>query len=371
MYYKSDSKFKVFLKFLGKLVITFIIATISIVLYDMYRNIEVESVQTPEDNEYKENIENNTEIYSVIEDVSSTVVGISKLQSVDSSFFSIEAAKTYNLGTGTIIAKEGYVLTNNHITGNVYSKCYITLKDGTELTGNVIWTDEYLDLSIIKVNTTREMQYVELGDSDNLKVGQTVYAIGNPLGVDFQRTVTSGIISAKNRTIKIEEEEKVNYMEELIQTDASINNGNSGGPLIDVNGKVIGITTVKIKEAEGIGFAVPINIIKPIIEKIINTKKFEEASLGIFGYDKEAVKYIDSTLNIENGIYVSDLVLGGSAKVAGIKIGDIIEKIDNIELNKINDLRKYIYTKDVGDEVKLVILRNKQPIEVTVRLKKK
>ena len=373
MYYKKKSKKISFLRVFGKVISIFAIATISIILYDMYRNINVDSAQIVE---YQENTEeqiqkNETEIYEVIENVSNAVVGISKLQSINSSFFSLEAAKTYNLGTGTIIAKEGYVLTNNHITGNLYSKCYIKLKDGTELTGNVVWTDEYLDLSIVKVNTTREMNYSILGDSDNIKVGQNVFAIGNPLGIEFQRTVTSGIISAKSRTIKIEEDEKINYMEDLIQTDASINNGNSGGPLIDTQGNILGITTVKIREAEGIGFAVPINIIKPIIQRLVEEKNYEEASLGIYGYDREAVQYINSSLEIEKGIFVSDLVLGGAAKYAGIRVGDIIEEIDGIELNKINDLRRYIYTKNVGDQVNLGILRDKQRIELIVKLRKK
>lgn len=261
------------IRILGKVVSIFTIATITIVLYDIYRNINVDSVQIEEQKEYPKEEHIEIELYDMIEDVSNTVVGISKLQSIDSSFFSLEASKTYNLGTGTIIAKEGYVLTNNHITGNLFSKCYITLKDGTNYTGNVVWTDEYLDLSIIKINTTRQMSSACLGDSDDINVGQTVFAIGNPLGVEFQRTVTSGIISAKERTIKIEEDKQTNYMEELIQTDAPINNGNSGGPLIDAKGNILGITTVKIKEAEGIGFAVPINIIKPIIRKISRRKK--------------------------------------------------------------------------------------------------
>ena len=160
-------------------------------------------------------------------------------------------------------------------------------------------------------------------------------------------------------------------MEDLIQTDASINNGNSGGPLIDAKGNIIGITTVKISEAEGIGFAVPINIIKPIIERLEEDENFQEASLGIYGYDKEAIQYIDSSVKFENGVYVSDLVIGGAAKKAGIEIGDIIEEIDGIEINKINDLRKYIYTKNIGDEVNLMILRGKEEIKKSIKLQRK
>ncbi|MFR3783681.1 MAG: S1C family serine protease [Clostridia bacterium] len=132
---------------------------------------------------------------------------------------------------------------------------------------------------------------------------------GNPIGFEFRRTVTSGIISAKNRTIKIEEESKSSYMTDLIQTDATINPGNSGGPLIYPNGDIIGINTVKISTAEGIGFAIPINIIRPIIESFKQIGNFEEATIGIYAYDKEVVPYLNTNLNnnFQKGIYVAQI----------------------------------------------------------------
>lgn len=371
-YYRRVHKEHKILNIFMKIISVFIIATISIVLYDIYLNINVDD--TSNDKEISTAVEEKEkDIYDTLEEVSNVVVGISKLQSVDSSFFSLEAIETYNLGTGIIIAKEGYVITNYHVSGRKLSKCYVTLEDGKEYTAQVVWTDENLDLSILKVNTIKELNYVKLGDSDSLRIGQEVYAIGNPLGAEFRKTVTHGIISALDRTIKIENEngKKSSYMEELIQTDASINAGNSGGPLIDAEGKVIGITTIKITDAEGIGFAIPINIVKPIIEKLVETGEYEEASLGVYVYDKEAIQYINSSLDFEYGVYVTELVSGGAAKAADIRVGDIIEKIDEVELDKINDLRKYIYTKNIGDEVKLTVLRNRQEIEITVRLTKK
>lgn len=360
-------------KFFIKIIEVFIIATISIALYDMYSNINVENLPSI-DTEIlaAQGKEEEEDISTTLEKVSKTVVGVSKLQSVDSSFFSLEAVENYNLGTGVIIAKEGYVLTNYHVSGNKLTRCHVTLEDGKEYTAQVVWTDKNLDLSILKMNTTRQVDYATLGNSDNLKIAQEVYAIGNPLGAEFQKTVTYGIISALNRTIKIEDEDnKDSYMEELIQTDASINAGNSGGPLVDKCGNVIGINSIKITEAEGIGFAVPINIIKPIIKKLVETGKYEEATLGVYVYDKKATQYINSSLEFDSGVYVTELVPGGSAKVAGIRTGDIIEKIDGVSINTINDLRRYIYTKNIGDEVKLLILRNKQEMQVTARLTQK
>ena len=360
-------------RFLLKIIGTFIIATISIALYDMYLNINIENTPIIGGETIASTEESKTEkdICDTLENDTKTVVGISKLQSTDASFFSLKAVETYNLGTGVIVSKEGHVITNYHVSGKKSSKCYVTLEDGKECAAQVIWTDENLDLSILKINTTREIECAKMGDSDTLRIGQNVYAIGNPLGAEFQKTVTSGIISALDRTIKIDEKEKSSYMEDLIQTDASINSGNSGGPLIDKEGNIIGITTVKITDAEGIGFAIPINIIKPIIEKLKETNEYEEPSLGLYVYDKEAIQYIDSSLEIETGVYITELIPEGAAKTAGLRVGDIIEKIDGINLNKINDLRKHIYTKNVDDEVKLTILRNKQRFEITAKLTKK
>ena len=192
-------------------------------------------------------------------------------------------------------------------------------------------------------------------------------------GFEFRRTVTSGIVSAKNRTIKIEEENKASYMTDLIQTDATINPGNSGGPLIYPNGQVLGINTVKISSAEGIGFAVPINIVKPIIESLKNTGNFEEATIGIYAYDKEVIPYLNnhSNVNFEKGIYVAQITKNGPSDSTELKEGDIITNIDNLSLNTMNDLRQYIYTKKPNDEVTLKITRGKINKEIKIKLGKK
>ena len=196
---------------------------------------------------------------------------------------------------------------------------------------------------------------------------------GNPIGFEFRRTVTSGIISAKNRTIKIEEKDKSSYMTDLIQTDATINPGNSGGPLIYPNGDVIGINTIKITAAEGIGFAVPINIVKPIIESFKQTGNFEEATIGIYAYDKEVTPYLSNNLinKFNKGIYVAQITPNGPADNTDLKEGDIITSIDNIELNTMNDLREYIYTKKPNDSVILKIARGKISKEINIVLGKK
>ena len=352
----------------------------SFYIYITYNNIQIDTSNyettrtqsTIETQTVEKAEENSKNVADVIEKTTRSVVGISKLKSAGSSILSKSTESELGLGTGVIVSEDGYILSNEHVTGTKYSKCYITLENGNNYDGTVVWSDSDLDLSITKINA-KNLEYVNLGDSDKIRVGETVYAIGNPIGFEFRRTVTSGIISAKNRTIKIEEDNKSSYMTDLIQTDATINPGNSGGPLIYPNGDIVGINTVKISTAEGIGFAIPINIIKPIIESLKTTGNFEEATIGIYAYDKEVIPYIDSNFNVnlEEGIYVAQITKNGAADNTELKEGDIITTIDSKELNTMNDLRQYIYSKKPGDEVKLQIKRGKISKEISLILGKK
>lgn len=311
--------------------------------------------------------EKSQTIADMLEETTRKVVGISKLKDTGSSIFSSSTENDLGLGTGIIVSTDGHILSNEHVTGSKYSKCYVTLENGNTYDGTVIWSDSNIDLSITKINA-KNLEEVTLGSSQNTRIGETVYAIGNPIGYEFRRTVTSGIISAKNRTIKIEENDEASYMTDLIQTDATINPGNSGGPLITPNGEVIGINTVKISSAEGIGFAIPIDIVKPIIESFKTTGTFEEAQIGIYAYDREVIPYLNKNLKFEKGIYVAQITKNGPADNTELKEGDIITKIDEIALSTMNDLRKYIYTKKPKDEVVLSITRGKTQKEIRITL---
>ena len=372
-YKKKQSKFKrIFLNF----ILIIIVVAASIFIYDMYTNIDVYSAEEEENKAIKLS-SNKSDVQldeedatKVLEKTIKCVVGISKIKNTGSSIFLNNSTSELGLGTGMIVSKNGYILTNWHVAGNKYSNCYVTLDNGSVYNGNVMWADSDLDLAIIKISASN-LNYISLGDSDNIKIGEKTYAIGNPIGVEFQRTVTSGIISGVNRTIKIEEDNEASYMEDLIQTDATINPGNSGGPLINTKGEVIGVNSIKIKEAEGIGFAIPINIIKPILESFSVNGNFEEAYLGLFAYDKEVIPYLDNSINFDSGIYIAQISVDGPSKTSGLKVGDIITKIDNISINKMSELRNYIYTKKIGDEVSLTILRNKKERVVKIKLGKK
>ncbi|MBO4293336.1 MAG: trypsin-like peptidase domain-containing protein [Clostridia bacterium] len=328
-----------------------------------------------ESTNYSENVEKVEEksknLADVIENVTKSVVGISKLKNTGNSILGSSSESQLGLGTGIIVSTKGYILSNQHLTGEKYSKCYVTLEDGRSFEGSVVWSDVDLDLSIIKISA-KDLSAVTLADSNSIRVGESVYAIGNPIGFEFRRTVTSGIISAKNRTIKLEEGENQSYMTDLIQTDATINPGNSGGPLIYPNGEVIGINTVKISSAEGIGFAVPINVVKNVINGFEETDKFEEATIGIFAYDKEVIPYLTSiNPNFNKGIYVARIIANGPASKTELKEGDIIISFDGREINTMNELREYIFTKKPEDEVTLKIQRGKINREITIKLGKK
>lgn len=358
--------------------ISILILMIVLLLYALYENIQTKPIYQAQQEQKaiktSQTIENiqksNQTIAGVIEKVNQSVVGISRIKNTGSTIFLEGGSSKLGLGTGVIVLENGYILTNEHVSGSKYSNCYVTLSTGKTYQGSVVWSDSDIDLAIVKINS-KNLPYLTLGNSDTIRVGETVYAIGNPIGFEFQRTVTAGIISAINRTIKIEEEEKTSYMEDLIQTDATINVGNSGGPLITPQGEMIGINSIKITSAEGIGFAVPINIVKEIISQFAQNGKFEEASLGIFAYDKNVIPYLNSNLQLDNGIYVVQAGTTTPAYRYGLRAEDVILAIDGMKLNKMCDLREYIYTKKPGEEVLLTILRNKKEIEIKVILGKK
>ena len=363
--------------FLRLMIITFLVL-IFWWLYGMYAKIEVsDSMQG--NSEYTaektgitvtEVEENSKTISDTIEESNKAVVGISKIKNMGTSIFTDGSSSSLGIGTGFIVSEDGYIVTNEHVSGEKLSNCYVTLENGKSFTGNVVWSDSNLDISIVKINM-KNLDYISLGNSNESRIGETVYAIGNPVGYEFQRTVTSGIISAVDRTVKFTENNQEIYMADLIQTDATINPGNSGGPLIKPDGTVIAVNSVKITSAEGIGFAVPINVIKPVVQKFIENGSFEEATIGIFAYDKNVIPYLNNGIKFENGIYVEEVTKNSSAENSDIKKGDIITKIDGKEINKMNELKEYIYTKNPEDEINLTILRNKNTIETKVTLTKK
>ncbi len=269
-----------------------------------------------------------------------------------------------SMGSGFVVSSNGYIMTNNHVISGA-GKISVTLENGKNLLAQKIWSDSRLDLAVIRVAQTLEPALI--GDSSLCEVGEEVIAVGNPLSMQFQHTVTSGIISAKDRTIEM----SGYYMENLLQTDASINPGNSGGPLVNLKGEVIGINTVKVTSAEGMGFAIPVNICKPIIESLESTGNFETPYLGLYAYDRATAVKLLGEYTEETGIYVAKTEAGSPAEKAGIKVGDIITAIDSRQINSMLELREQIFYHRAGERISVDILRKGRKTTVSVLLSKK
>lgn len=305
---------------------------------------------------------------SIAKSATGGVVGISVLKLEREALFDGNAAEKWGVGSGVIVSPDGYILTNHHVAGGKSKRIVVSLADGSNVDGVTLWSDPVLDLAIVKVNA-KGLTPIPLGDANALQVGEPAIAIGNPLGLQFQRTVTSGIISALNRTIKIDTEQGVNYMEDLIQTDASINPGNSGGPLVNSRGEVVGINTIKVASAEAIGFAIPINVAVPIIKQFVQRGEFSEPYIGVFAYDKEVIPFVDGNLKIDTGIYVAEVDESGPAYNNGIRLGCIIKEVDGVKIDTMMQLRTHIYSKRPGDTINVTHVAEETGEIITVPIK--
>jgi len=300
----------------------------------------------------------------------SSVVGISTSYYAEGDAFrGGELIK--GIGSGVVVDSRGYVLTNDHVAGGNPESLTVIFFDGKERKGRTVWSDPAIDLAVVKIEDGGPYDAAPLGVSEDLRVGQTVLAIGTPLGLQFQHTVTAGIISALNRTVQVPTDMGENYMEGLIQTDASINPGNSGGPLITLDGTVVGINTIKVNTAEGIGFAIPIDVAVPVVAHIRRDGAYETPYLGVVGYDREIACYYMQCDDLEDGVYVGELDPQGPAAKAGVRKGDIITRIDGSPITKMWEMRKAVYSHKVGEEMRLFVHRDGAEQEVTVRLESK
>lgn len=305
--------------------------------------------------------ENITVATAVAKKTMPAVVGISTI-SMEKDFFGV-VRPAEGVGSGFVINPNGYIITNAHVVGDNPSELTVYFMDGQELKADVLWQDSTLDMAVIKVDA-KNLPYVELGDSDAIDVGETAIAIGNPLGLRYERTVTQGIISGLNRSIRVSERD---IMEDLIQTDAAINPGNSGGPLINSEGLIIGINTAKAS-AEGLGFAIPINIAKPIVTQLINEGKFQATYMGIGLLDREIAGYLDTNIEIKKGIYITSVLDGFAASKAGLKPEDLITHVDNVEVNTMIKFKSVLYSKKPGDKVIIRYERENKTYETEVIL---
>lgn len=305
-------------------------------------------------------------IANAAERVSKSTVNIASVKMVQDQLFRIFPVE--GVGSGVIIDQNGYILTNNHVIDDA-KRLKVTLTDGRMLNGKVIGKDEITDLAVVKAEgiSTDEsdvLPYAHLGNSDDLKIGQVVIAIGNPFGLTGGPTVTAGIISSLNRNIQFE-----NGMLELIQTDAAINPGNSGGPLVNTKGEVIAINTAKMPYAHGIGFAVPINIAKSIMNELIqNGRVTNRPWIGIASIKitKQLAHYYQ--LPVVDGVLIAQVEPYSPADDAGLRKGDIIEEIDSNRINDPSQVSSQVRKKHVLDQILMVVNRYGRRFDVPLQL---
>ncbi|MCM1324976.1 MAG: trypsin-like peptidase domain-containing protein, partial [Acetobacter sp.] len=225
--------------------------------------------------------------------------------------------------------------------------------DKTTGSAKVLWKDAGLDLAILK--SSRQIPYLRAGKSQELRVGEPVYALGTPLTLQFKHTVTKGIVSALNRTLEVESKNGSNFLQCLVQHDASINPGNSGGPLINAYGEVVGINTLKASEGEGLGFANPIEVGSAILKRIMEDESYTPPYLGVFGFDSDIAKVYGQALG-QDGVYIVDA--SGPALEAGLQKGDVITALDEHIIKSMQDLRVALFNYDAGDKVSVKVKRD-------------
>ena len=269
------------------------------------------------------------------------------------------------LGSGFVVSEDGYIVTNNHVVSNA-DEIFVKFSDGREYKTKLIGTSPEVDIAVLKIESNEKFKPLEFSDSDKVEIGQWSIAFGNPMGLNDSMTV--GVVSASGRSsLGIEE------IENFIQTDAAINQGNSGGPLIDITGKVIGVNTAIYSQSGGsvgIGFAIPANLAMTVKDSIIANGKFEKPYIGVYLGNLDSNKVKALNLKSSNGVFIADVVPNGPAAVAGITKNDVITAVDGKEVNSAGAFVGEIAAKKVGQTIKLTVYRNGQPSEVAVTLVK-
>ncbi|WP_062107948.1 S1C family serine protease [Bacillus niameyensis] len=346
------------------------------------QNENVEAIPN-EGNAPSKNVSLNvkTDVTEAIERAGKSVVGITNIQA--SSFWSNSENQEAGVGSGVIYKQANdvvYIVTNHHVVEGA-TQLEVTLSNGTKVSAELRGSDVWTDLAVVEVksNEIEADMISEFGDSDSLKIGEPVMAIGNPLGLQFSGSVTQGIISGVNRTVPVDinNDGIPDWQAEVIQTDAAINPGNSGGALVNIGGQIVGINSMKIAQeaVEGIGFSIPINYVIPVIEDLEKFGEVRRPAMGVTlrNVSEIAAYHQQQTLklpkDIHDGVMIESVVPNSPAGRAGLKELDVIVEMDGNKIEDILQLRKYLYNeKNVGDSLTIKFYRNGEISEATLKL---
>jgi serine protease Do len=323
-----------------------------------------------------------TDITETVEKVADAVVGVTNLQTVRDFWSTSETTRETGTGSGVIYKKEGdkaFIVTNYHVVEGA-QELEITFDDGTKTKGTLVGSDMWTDLAVIEIDSANVTSVAEFGDSDALKRGETVIAIGNPLGLGFSGSVTVGVVSGKDRSIPIDFDNNgtIDWQADVLQTDAAINPGNSGGALINLSGQLIGINSMKISEAivEGIGLAIPMNLAKPIIEHLETTGTVNRPTMGVTLLDLRSIpshqqqQVLKIPADVKDGVVITEVMRNSAAELAGVKKYDVIVEMDGEKIEDMVTLRKHLYNeKEVGDMMQMKVYRDGKLLEIEMELR--
>jgi len=304
---------------------------------------------------------NENLIVDAVEKVSKCVVNIASVRMVQDQLFRVFPVE--GVGSGIIVDGKGFILTNNHVVDEA-QKLRITLKDGNVFNGVVVGTDEVTDLAVVRVDSKEALPFARLGNSDQLKIGEIVIAIGNPFGLTGGPTVTAGIVSALNRSLQFE-----SGALELIQTDAAINPGNSGGPLVNTNGEVIGINTAKMPYAQGIGFAVPVNTARVIVKDLMESGRITNRpwiGIATIKITRQLAQYYRLPTN--DGVLIAQVESQSPADYADLRKGDIVEAIDGKKITDPSQMSSNIRKRSINEKIIMTINRYGRRFDCQIQL---
>lgn len=325
-----------------------------------------------------------TDVTGAVEKASGAVVGITNIQEVASGGFWNQQTtqdKETGSGSGVIYKVEGdtaFIVTNNHVIEGA-KQLEVTMQDGSKEEAQLVGSDVWTDLAVISISAKDVKTVATFGNSDVLKQGETVIAIGNPLGLEFYGSVTTGVVSGKDRSVPVDlnGDKVADWQQEVLQTDAAINPGNSGGALVNLAGELIGINSMKISESsvEGLGFSIPINSAIPIIQELEKNGEMKRPTMGISLVDLTDVPayYQQQTLKlpkeITTGVVITDVIANSPASKAGVKQYDVIVEMDGKKIETSIDLRKHLYNdKKIGDTLTMKVYREGKLVELTLTL---
>lgn len=313
-------------------------------------------------------VQEENAIISVADKVSPSVIAIGVSRRVVNPFdpFALPTREDSTIGTGFVVSDKGVIVTNKHVVSNSNERFTIVTKDGQKYETRRIYRDPVLDLALVQIDASG-LKALELGDSSRLRVGQTAIAIGNALG-RFTNTVTTGVVSGLGRKVVAGDPFEGSYesLDNLIQTDAAINPGNSGGPLLNSSGQVVGVNVATTEGAQNIGFAIPINAIKSIVDEFVSTGSVSRPFLGIrYRFVSKDVAILNE---VPQGAYIQEVIKDGPADKAGVKIGDIITKINNESVDQESKVAEMVSKNNIGTKLELEIWRDGKTLKLTATL---